>query len=187
MHSKLPDLPDNVVLIGFMGSGKTTFGKTLAAKLGWDFIDADREIVKHEKQSIDLIFQNEGEKYFRDIESSTVNELTQMKSTVIALGGGAVKSSGVRRAIRNKRSYVIWLQVSADQVRRRTSGSSVRPLLNTENPMKVIRCLLRERKPLYRQCSDIAVNSNTLTDVSSLINRVPVLKEILKSRGRNNG
>ncbi|MCA9396012.1 MAG: shikimate kinase [Candidatus Omnitrophica bacterium] len=187
MPSKSPHLPDNIVLIGFMGSGKTTFGKKLAAELGWSFIDADQQIVKRKKQSVDQIFRNKGEKYFRSIESSMVDELTQMKSTVIALGGGAVKSPGVRRTIRKKKSYVIWLQVSAEQVRRRTSGSSARPLLNTENPMKVIRCLLRERKPLYRQCADIAVNSKFLIDATSLTNRVRVLRQILKSRCRTNG
>ena len=103
----------NLVLTGMMGVGKSTIGKSLAEKLSFKFIDIDKIIEKKEGCTIDLIFKNKSESYFRSLENRvTLNELKKEKA-VISLGGGAFLNNTIRRAVRSS-SISFWLDVNHD-------------------------------------------------------------------------
>lgn len=161
-----------------MGSGKSTRGRELARLLNWQFIDIDHEIVKEEKKSIQQIFLENGEKYFRKIEAAMTLKHMKQQDMVVALGGGAVLTSSVRKRLNKSSCFVIWLKVSAKVCWVRTKSSRQRPLLNLDNPLKTIKRLLRIRMPIYRNCADVVVNGDTLNHSKTLIQRVPLLKSI---------
>lgn len=152
----------SVILIGPMGSGKTTVGRSLARDLGYEFIDADHLLEERCGVDIPYIFEREGEAGFRERETELLRELVQMENTVIATGGGVVTTKENRELLRNG-PYVIYLLASVDQTFRRTRNSTHRPLLNTEDPRYRLRKLLEARDPWYRECADLIVASATRT------------------------
>ena len=134
---------NNIVLIGPMGSGKTTVGRRLAEQLKIDFYDADHEIINKTGVSIDHIFDVEGEQGFRKRESDVLEELTSMHNIVLATGGGAVLSEG-NRLLLKKSGSVIYLLSSVDQILRRTAKSKTRPLLeNSSDRRKTISDIIK--------------------------------------------
>jgi len=156
MHEKL----NNIVLIGPMGSGKTTVGRRLAETLNIDFFDADHEIIDKTGVSIDHIFDVEGEEGFRKRESDVLIELCNKPNIVLATGGGAVLLEENRLLIK-KTGSVIYLSSSVDQILRRTSKSKTRPLLeNSSNRRKTISDIIESRDPLYREVATIIINTN---------------------------
>ena len=156
MHEKL----NNIVLIGPMGSGKTTVGRRLAESLKIEFFDADHEIIDKTGVSIDHIFDVEGEEGFRKRESSVLQELCNKPNIVLATGGGAVISEENRLLIK-KTGSVIYLLSSVDQILRRTAKSKTRPLLeNSTNRRKTISDIIDSRDPLYREVATIIINTN---------------------------
>jgi shikimate kinase len=156
MHEKL----NNIVLIGPMGSGKTTVGRRLAETLNIDFFDADHEIIDKTGVSIDHIFDVEGEEGFRKRESDVLKELCNKHNIVLATGGGAVLLEENRLLIK-KTGSVIYLSSSVDQILRRTSKSKTRPLLeNSSNRRKTISDIIESRDPLYREVATIIINTN---------------------------
>ncbi len=116
-----------VVLVGFMGAGKTTVGHALAGRLGQPFVDSDVLIEQRLGREIRDVFAADGEAYFRDIEHATVAELVRGPDSVIALGGGAVEDRRTREALRGAR--VIYLRVSYDEALSRVRGDDLRPML----------------------------------------------------------
>jgi len=151
---------NNIVLIGPMGSGKTTVGRRLAEKLDIDFYDADHEIIDKTGVSIDHIFDVEGEKGFRKRESNVLKDLCSKPNIVIATGGGAVMLEENRLEI-SKAGSVIYLSSSVDQILRRTAKSKTRPLLeNSTNKRKTISDIIEARDPLYREIATIIINTN---------------------------
>ena len=147
-----------VCLIGYRGTGKTTFAQRLSGRLGWDWIDADSELERKAGQSIREIFQQQGEKVFRDQETQVVLDLTQRERLVIAFGGGAILREQNFRAIR--RGLVVWLQADPmtiwERVRNDPTNSERRPNL-TSGGLAEIEDLLAARTPLYRDCADYSV------------------------------
>jgi len=150
----------NLVLIGFMGTGKTTVGKKLAKALGMRFIDTDHEIERVTGMTVNQIFRKYGEVRFRSEEKAAVRRITREGNHVIATGGGVIldpenvcmlKQSGV----------VICLSASPEVIYRRLSRKRNRPLLRTENPMEAIISLLEQRQPLYR-CADFTIDTSGL-------------------------
>ena len=137
----------NVVLIGFMGTGKSEIGKRLAVELGWSYMDTDLRIEEREGLTIPRIFEKSGEKYFRELEKKIVAELADKESCVIATGGGAVKNSANLRTLR-RNGILIGLSASPEAIMTRTAGSD-RPLLRHEAPLRRIRELLEDRHPYY--------------------------------------
>ena len=156
----MQDQINNIVLIGPMGSGKTTVGRRLAEVLKIDFYDADLEIIDKTGVSIDHIFDIEGEEGFRKRESSVLKDLCIKPNIVLATGGGAVISKENRLLIK-KTGSVIYLLSSVDQILRRTEKSKTRPLLeNSTNRRKTISDIIDSRDPLYREVATIIINTN---------------------------
>ena len=152
------DAPRSVFLIGMMGAGKTTIGRLLAQAVGFEFIDADRELESRSGVLIPTIFSVEGEDGFRRREAVLLDELTQRPGIVLATGGGAVLSEDTRRRLK-ERGLVLYLRASGEEIHRRTRNDRARPLLQTANPRARIDELLAQREPLYEATADIVFQS----------------------------
>jgi len=147
-----------IVLVGMMGSGKSTIGRRLGARLHVPFLDADHEIeVAHAGMTVSEIFAQHGEPYFRDGEARVIARLLESGPCVIATGGGAFMREETRERIR-ARGVSVWLQADGDVILRRVKRRSDRPLLQTADPAATIARLIAERSPTY-QLADIAVAS----------------------------
>jgi len=151
----------NIVLIGFMGTGKTSVGMRLAKILQMQFIDTDDIIEKDSGISISEIFSKMGEDHFRDLESRSVEKICKLSQHVIATGGGAVIRE---QNLRNLRStgILFCLDATPEVIFQRTSGYSHRPLLNVDDPVSQIRKMLRAREPFYAR-ADYRIDTSHLT------------------------
>jgi shikimate kinase/3-dehydroquinate synthase len=149
---------NNIFLVGLMGSGKTTIGRSLAKKLNLRFIDADQEIEIRTGASIPLIFEIEGEASFRQREADVIRDLTAQQGIVLATGGGAVLNETSRQLLR-ERGTVIYLRASVASILQRTSHDKNRPLLQTADPRAKIEALSRERAPLYQEVAHITIET----------------------------
>lgn len=157
-HHTLPRM-QRIFLIGPMGSGKTTIGKLIAASMGYDFIDSDREIEERTGVSIPTIFHYEGEDGFRDRETQIIEELSRRERIVLATGGGAVLRPENRKTL-SERGFVVYLKVSVRVQLMRTSKDKNRPLLQTPDPRKTLTEMAKLRAPLYEGTSDFAINTD---------------------------
>jgi len=155
-------LMKNIVLTGFMGTGKTTVGKLLAKKLNRTFFDTDDMIEKQLSASISDIFKSIGEKQFREYESHVVKLMSSMDSCVIACGGGVVLDKNNIDLLR-KNGIIINLFASPKQILDRIGSQDHRPLIKKLlNPLEGVKKLMDERKAAYSNC-DIAVCTDGLT------------------------
>ena len=149
----------NIVLVGPMGSGKTTVGRRLAHELNQDFFDTDHEIIDKTGVSIDHIFDIEGEEGFRERESKILENLCQMSNIILATGGGIVILPKNRKILRNA-GLVVYLSSSVDQLLRRTAKSKTRPLLeNSTDRKKTITELVEARDVYYREVASFVVDT----------------------------
>jgi len=137
----------NIVLIGFMGTGKTTVGLALSEKLGWTFVDTDQRIVEREARSIPELFEQEGEAYFRDAESAVLEEVLAGERQIVSTGGGSVLRP-LNRETMLRGGFVVALTAPADALIERLRGDANRPLLAGDKEERV-RLLLKERKNAY--------------------------------------
>jgi shikimate kinase len=151
----------NIVLTGFMGTGKSSTGKLLAYRLGKSFVDIDKQIEKKMGMTIPDIFANLGEEFFRAKEHEIVAHVSRYKNAVIATGGGVVLNARNMECLR-ERGIIICLTASPEVILERTSRKPTRPLLQCENPRQVIVELLAKRQPFYDQ-ADYQVDSSNLT------------------------
>ena len=150
---------NNIVLVGLMGSGKTTVGRRLAHELNQDFFDTDHEIIDKTGVNIDYIFDIEGEKGFRERESKILENLCQMSNIILATGGGIVILPKNRKILRNA-GLIVYLSSSVDQLLRRTSKSKIRPLLvNSTDRRKTITELVEARDVYYREVASFVVDT----------------------------
>jgi len=140
------------------GAGKSTVGRELARRLGWDFIDADVELERRCGASVSTIFEMEGEAGFRQREAALLDELTQRAAIVLATGGGAVLGADNRVRLR-ERGLVIYLRATVDEILRRTRNDRARPLLQVADPRARLEQLLSERAPLYEEVAHVSFNS----------------------------
>jgi len=151
---------NNIILVGPMGSGKTSIGRRLSENLSLDFFDSDHEIIDITGVSIDHIFDVEGEKGFRARESDVIKKLCITPNIVLATGGGAVLLKENRELIK-KAGSVVYLSSSVDQILRRTAKSKTRPLLEkSNNRRKTIIDILEVRDSLYKEVASIIINTN---------------------------
>lgn len=150
----------HVVLVGLMGSGKTTVGRRLAARLERDFIDADAALAEITDRTIADIFATDGEAAFRTIEADVLEELLEHHTpAVIASGGGVVVTAESRRRLADPAITVVWLDASPAFLASRIEQREHRPLLaGHESPRDVLERLHAERAPLYAEVADIVVD-----------------------------
>jgi shikimate kinase len=155
-----------IFLIGYRGTGKSSVARHLAERLGYDSVDADAEIERRAGKSIAAIFAEDGEAAFRDLESQLVAELTGLRRTVIALGGGAVLRESNRNAIRAA-GPVVWLTAAVDVIAARLAADPTtagrRPNLTKTGGRAEVEALLADREPIYRQCATFVVNTDRKT------------------------
>jgi len=163
----------NIVLVGPMGSGKTTVGRRLAHELNKDFFDTDHEIIDKTGVTIDHIFDIEGEEGFRERESKILENLCQMSNIILATGGGIVILSKNRKILQNV-GLVVYLTSSVDQLLRRTAKSKSRPLLeNSTDRRKTITELVDTRDIYYREVASVVIDTTgkKLHEITKIIQR----------------
>ena len=159
----------NLVLIGFMGAGKTTIGRRVARRLGYHFLDMDEHIEREENRKIPEIFAQHGEAAFRHLETQLLKRLRPVQNTVIASGGGVVVKDGNLDMIKGL-GKVFYLKAAVEDIIERVTRSQHRPLLNEENPEEKVKALLAQRAPLYEQADCIIETKNlSLHRITSLI------------------
>ena len=141
-------MKSNIIITGFMGTGKSVVAKELARKLKMEFTDIDRIIEERHGMSVADIFTGQGEKYFREQENKLVKELSQKENTVIATGGGTLLSSDNARIL-GQRGQIICLYADSQTIYNRVNKKNNRPLLKRENVLSEINRLLKERKKAY--------------------------------------
>jgi shikimate kinase len=149
--------PHNLALVGFMGTGKSSVGRLVAEKLGFDFLDTDECVETRAGKSITRIFADDGEAAFRRLESDVVRSLEQRRNLVIATGGGLAANPGCLASLKTH-ALIVCLWASPEAIWDRVRHQTHRPLLLTEDPLARIRQLLIEREPYYRQ-ADLLLNT----------------------------
>jgi shikimate kinase len=165
----------NIILIGPMGSGKSTIGNIIARRLHRDFQDSDHFIEERTGVDIARIFDVEGEQGFRDRETNALNELLSENNQVIATGGGSVLRHENQQLLKQK-GYIVFLDTSINQQMQRLRRDKKRPLLQTENPRERLESLLAERRPIYLDLADLAVKTDRRMArrlAADIINQLP--------------
>ena len=142
-----------------MGAGKSAVGRHLARLLHLQFVDSDEEIETRTGVDIPFIFEKEGEEGFRKREVKVIDELSQREGVVLATGGGAIADPESRSRL-GARGFVVYLHTSVKQQLERTQRRNKRPLLENGDKEKVLRELLEQRDPLYREISDLIIETD---------------------------
>ena len=150
----------NLALTGMMGVGKSTIGKNLAKKLKYNFIDIDGLIEAKEGDSINYIFRNKGEDYFRKLESEITLQMLKKDNSIISLGGGAFLNKSIRASIK-KKSLSFWLDVDIKELIKRLKKTIKRPLLYKKNISDTIEKMYLERKKIYNE-ADFRIKCDSL-------------------------
>jgi shikimate kinase len=155
----------NLYLVGFMGTGKSTVGRAVAQRLGFQLLDSDHEIERQRGKSIPDIFAQDGEPAFRELERAFIDHGHPDRRTVVACGGGLVVQPGMLPALRAK-GVVICLHASLATVLARTSRNRTRPLLDVEDPEQRVKTLYAAREAIYRQSGTlILTDARPLSDI----------------------
>lgn len=153
---------NNLYLIGYRATGKTTVARLLSERLSWQTVDADDIIETRAKMPIKDIFAVDGEAGFRNLETEIVKELSQRSDTVVALGGGALQRPENRQQLAGT-GVMIWLQAAAETIQRRIEGDPTtgerRPNLTAAGGLEEIQQLLSAREPVYQECADYQVDT----------------------------
>ena len=168
----------NIILVGFMRSGKTTVGKIIAGKTGCGFIDTDELIEKNEGMAITEIFEKKGEPYFRQREFETAKSLSESTGTVIATGGGMARNADIMNMLK-KSGKAVYLRASADKIFSNLKDDNTRPLLMGGDKYGKIKALLAEREELYNSAADIIINTDGKTAEDTAKGIIESLEEIL--------
>lgn len=150
-----------IVLVGPMGSGKSTVGRALAHRLGVDHVDTDDMVVARADRSIEAIFETDGEPEFRRLEAAALTEVLRRDGIVVSTGGGIVATEPSRDLLRDGDAWVVWLDGSIDALVERVGSGRGRPLLGTD-----IRATLRERiaerAPGYLEVADVRIDTSAM-------------------------
>jgi len=162
----------NLYLVGFMGTGKSAVGRSVAQRLDYDFIDSDHEIERIEGRTIPEIFESEGEAGFRKMERAFVEAGHRSTGMVVSCGGGLVIEPGMLELVRSK-GLVTCLLASAETIYERTMRNENRPLLKSDDPMARIRELLAAREPIYRQAgTEVLTDGRSISDIVGHVVRI---------------
>lgn len=151
-------MTQNIILTGFMGTGKSTVGRLLAAQLSYTFRDLDSLIVEKEGMSINTIFAERGESYFRDVESSVLKSVLQESSLVVSTGGGAVIRCENRCLMQNS-GIIVNLTASPETILQRLHADEERPLLRDSKSLSQLQALLSDREAYYAE-ADIRIDTD---------------------------
>lgn len=151
----------NIYLVGFMGTGKTSVGRLLAAQKKWNFIDLDELIELKEQRRIVDIFAKEGEPYFRKVEKKFLKQVSTQKKFVVACGGGIVLDKDNIKLMK-KTGVLICLCANCEEILKRVSSGNHRPILNVAKPRERIELLLKMRAPYYMQ-ADKTIDTSRLS------------------------
>jgi len=161
----------NIVLIGYRGTGKSTVGRLLAARLGREFVSTDAEIVKRAQRTIPEIVTQQGWDYFRDLESDICRELASRDQLVIDTGGGAILRAQNVEALK-KDGTLFWLTASVETIAKRIGGDNQRPsLTGAKSFVDEIQDVLRERTPKYHAAADhsIATDDRSINQLVEML------------------
>ncbi|BDF05195.1 shikimate kinase [[Clostridium] hylemonae] len=169
----------NIVLIGFMGAGKTTVSDYLSTMFAMDIVEMDQVIADREEMSIPDIFATYGEEYFRNLETNLLIEMQSRKNTVISCGGGAaLRERNVAEMKKNGR--VVLLTASPETIYERVKDSDDRPVLNGRKNVEGISELMEQRREKYEAAADIVINTdnkNVLQICEELVQRVTEMED----------
>lgn len=165
-----------IALVGLPGSGKSTVGRQIARRLQLPFFDSDHVIEERMGYSIREAFERDGEDWFRDLEESVLDELTQIPRAVISTGGGAVLRRGTRERLR-ARGKVVYLNSSPEELFRRLRHDVNRPLLQVADPLARLRDLYTVRDPLYRETAHFVIETGR-PSVATLVNMIIMQLEL---------
>jgi len=161
----------NLYLVGFMGTGKSTVGRAVAQKLGFNLLDSDYEIERRCGKEIPEIFAREGEAAFRRMEREFIDSGHPAERTVISCGGGLVIQPGMLALLKCK-GVVVCLHASLETILARTARQRTRPLLAVENPDERVRALYAEREPIYKQSGTVILtDGRPLGDIAGHVMR----------------
>lgn len=162
----------NIVLVGFMGTGKTSVGRRLASQLRMRYVDTDDVIEQESGRRISDIFSEDGEPAFRELESEAVRKVSKMRNQVISTGGGVVlKKANMKKLKRN--GVVFCLTATAEEIYRRVGHQTHRPLLQTPDALAKIRTMLAERHPYYAQADYmVKTTGRSFGEISAHIKKV---------------
>ena len=167
-------MPQNILLVGPMGAGKSSIGRRLAKRINREFIDCDHALEERTGVTITTIFELEGEKGFRERESKILSELCQREDTVIATGGGVILKEENRKVL-TENNTVVYLQASVDTQLKRTLHDKNRPLLEIGDRRAKLMSLAKTRNPLYEEVANIIIK----TDTQSISNSIKTIIEQL--------
>ncbi len=180
--------PDNITLIGFMGTGKSSVAKALKSSYpDYNVADCDSLVVDRSGKSIADIFHDEGEDVFRGLESAAIEEVLSQTKMIVATGGGAILREE-NRAFIHAHSWVVWLAASPETIYERIKDEQQRPLINTGSSMEAIiiqiRLMLHQRFELYREIMDVMINTEGLSPIQvaeAIHDEIERLKQCSKS------
>ena len=151
-----------IAIVGLMGVGKSTIGKKLAEDLGYYFVDSDQEIEDSSQMSINQIFADKGEQYFREIEKNMIKQIIDREENIVlSLGGGAFESQETQQLLQ-QRCSTIWLKAEIDTILFRIGNKSNRPLLNNQNKREVLQNLIAKRYPNFEK-TDLHIDTTNIT------------------------
>lgn len=153
---------NNIVLIGYMGTGKSTIAESIRRRTKMQMIDMDREIVKREGREIAEIFATEGEDYFRDLETNLLKELQERDNLIVSCGGGIVVREGNIEEMK-KVGTVVLLTVSPETIYRRVKNNEKRPLLSGKMNLEYIKEMMESRKEKYERAAQLIVSGDGKT------------------------
>ncbi|HEY9573085.1 MAG TPA: shikimate kinase [Pusillimonas sp.] len=165
-----------VFLVGMMGAGKTTIGRSLARVVNREFMDLDHELEARCGVRVSLIFDIEGEEGFRKRETTALDECSRKRGIVLATGGGAVLAPQNRLYLK-ERGVVVYLRASPEELFRRLARDRSRPLLQTADPQERLRELITQREPLYESIADLVVETGTMPVAQVVRALVPMLQQ----------
>ena len=154
-----------IILVGMMGAGKTTIGKLLSNKLGYDFIDLDKIIEEKSGVKINTIFEIEGESGFRERELQVLRDSLEKDKVIISTGGGIVTNENSRTQLIKHKALIIYLKANLQTLCHRLKNDNSRPILNVDDKEQVIERILEKREPYYQDLADMDVDTSHMKSI----------------------
>ena len=167
----------NIILIGYMGSGKSTVGRKTAKAVEYNFLDTDIMIEEEEGMTISELFEAKGEPYFREKETEIIQRLiAEPKGNIVATGGGLPMKEGNAELLK-KLGTVIYLKAETDTLVKRLTGNTTRPLLQNGDLREKIETMLAVRGPVYEACADVVLQTDNMSFYEIICNIERLLAE----------